>query len=136
MPTAIRHHAAQAIVLLLTCMALIGHEGVELSVEHEDCNEAICSVCSGFNEEDPAATGLSTIRLAAGWVAARNVGPSGRLETSSCHSAQSIRDPPSPFLAATKNTFKKIEKSDPSAVWNNYLDWKRTHEIQQTWSAS
>ena len=107
MPTATRHHAAQAIVLLLTCMALIGHEGVELSVEHEDCNEAICSVCSGFNEEDPAATGLGTIRLAAGWAVARNVGPSGRLETSSNHSAQSIRDPPSPFLAATKNTFKK-----------------------------
>jgi hypothetical protein len=94
-------------------MALIGHEGVELSVEHEDCNEAICSVCSGFNEEDPAATGLGTIRLAAGWVAARNVGPSGRLETSSCHSAQSIRDPPSPFLAATKNTLKKNRKIRP-----------------------
>jgi hypothetical protein len=117
-------------------MALIGHEGVELSVEHEDCNEAICSVCSGFNEEDPAATGLGTIRLAAGWAAARNVVLQVDLRLLASHSAQSIRDPPSPFLAATKNTFKKIEKSDPSAVWNNYLDWKRTHEIQQTWSAS
>lgn len=88
-------------------MALIGHEGVELSVEHEDCNEAICSVCSGINEEDPAATGLGTIRLAAGWAAARNVGPSGRLETSSNHSAQSIRDPPALFSLLQKILLKK-----------------------------
>jgi hypothetical protein len=97
-----RHHAAQAIVLLLTCIALIGHEGVELSVEHEDCNEAICSVCSGFNEEDPAATGLGTIRLADGWAVARNGGPSGRLATSSIHSAQSIRAPPVLFSPLQK----------------------------------
>ena len=101
-----RHHAAQAIVLLLTCIALIGHEGVELSVEHEDCNEAICSVCSGFNEEDPAATGFGTIRLADGWAVARNAGPSGRLATSNNHSAQLIRAPPSPVLAITKSILK------------------------------
>ena len=97
-----RHHAAQTIVLLLTCIALIGHEGVELSVEHEDCNEAICSVCSGINEEDPAATGLGTIRLADGWAVARNAGPSGRLATSNNHSAQLIRAPPVLFSLLQK----------------------------------
>jgi len=95
LPTAMRHHAAQAIVLLLTCIALIGHEGIELSVEHEDCDKAICSVCCGFNEEDPAANGLGTIQLADDWDAVRkHVSHSGRLATYSDYAPKSIRAPP------------------------------------------
>ena len=98
MPTAIKYHAAQAIVLLLACIALIGHESVELSVEHKDCNEAICSVCSGFNEENPAESGLGTIRLVDVWVAVPNhVRYLNRLATFSDHAAKSIRAPPVMF---------------------------------------
>ena len=94
MPTALRHQASQAIVLLLTSIALIGSMGVELWVDHEHCNETICAFCGGFNEEDLAAIDTDRLGPEKKWLASLDPAPALDVTRYNGESARLIRAPP------------------------------------------
>lgn len=53
--THFKNRVMPAVMLLVACSALLGHEWIELSSADKDCHEATCVVCSGHNEDESAA---------------------------------------------------------------------------------
>ena len=67
---------------------------IALSLDHEDCNEAICAFCGGFNEEDLAALDTDGLRPAKKWLASLDPAPALDVTRYNGESARLIRAPP------------------------------------------
>ena len=52
----------QVVALLLACFALLGHELIGLSSDHEDCREAMCLSCNLHSEDEAGATSIRLVQ--------------------------------------------------------------------------